>query len=303
MADTATDGLGFPFDSISGDRKMSASSWRKMLGELFTDGICATDDFHVQANNSMQLTVAAGNAFVRGAFFPSESQTTLAIESASGTYDRYDAVVIEFNASERKVSLKIVKGGSDSKWPEPSRTDSCYQLFLSIITVGKGTTALVQDNVRDLRSDTWYCGYVTSTGSQERFEAELVTLKDKVNALEEGRKWSDTVTLGSVNGITFRYRYNHDYVYLIYGGSFSVDTGFSAGTGYSPGDGDLPNLISGVGNFLEPVASYSSNSLAIRYYPDGSPVNKLALISIDQKTVSKGTYITGFVLIPRNLAK
>lgn len=90
---------------------------------------------------------------------------------------------------------------------------------------------------------------------------------------------------------------------MIYGGSFSVDTGFSAGTGYSPGDGDLPNLIGGVGNFLEPVASYSSNSLAIRYYPSGSTSNKLALISIDQRTVSKGTYITGFVLIPRNLGK
>lgn len=303
MADTITDEYGYPFDSLNGDRKMSAASWRKMLGELFTDGICSTDDFYVQANNSMHITVSSGNAFIRGAFFPSSEEKTLNIDSSEGTYDRYDAITLEFNASERKVSLKVVKGGTDGKWPSPKRTDSIYQLFIAIIHVRKGITSLVQNDVNDTRGDSWYCGYVTSTGSQERIETELATLKDKISELEEGRKWSSTVTLGTVNGITFRYRYNHDYVYLIYGGSFSVDTGFSAGTGYSPGDGDLPNLIGGVGNFLEPVASYSSNSLAIRYYPSGSTSNKLALISIDQKTVSKGTYITGFVLIPRNLGK
>ena len=36
MADTITDEYGYPFDSLNGDRKMSAASWRKMLGELFT---------------------------------------------------------------------------------------------------------------------------------------------------------------------------------------------------------------------------------------------------------------------------
>lgn len=128
-------------------------------------------------------------------------------------------------------------------------------------------------------------------------------LGNKITALENGKKWSDTVTLGSVHGVSFKYKYNDDYVYLIYGGSFGNNTGFSAGTGYSPGDGNLPSLIRGVGNFLFPVAIDNRYRLAIRYFPTASDNNRLALISLDTVTVSKGVYIEGYVLIPRNLGK
>lgn len=129
----------------------------------------------------------------------------------------------------------------------------------------------------------------------------LGDLGTRMTALENGKKWSDTVTLGSVFGITFKYRYNHDYVYLIYGGSFSSNAGFTAGTGYSPGDGELPSLIGGVGNFLSPIATDNRYNLAIRYFPTESTSGRLALISLDTVTVAKGVYIEGYVLIPRNL--
>lgn len=131
----------------------------------------------------------------------------------------------------------------------------------------------------------------------------LGNLGDKITALENGKKWSDAVTLGSNFGITFKYRYNDDYVLLWYGGSFSNNVGFTAGTGYSPGDGNLPSLIGGVGNFMFPVATDSRYRLAIRYFPTGSTNSRLALISMDNVTVAKGTYIESYVLIPRNLGK
>nr|DAF72303.1 MAG TPA: protein of unknown function DUF859 [Caudoviricetes sp.] len=114
-------------------------------------------------------------------------------------------------------------------------------------------------------------------------------------------EWSSTVTLGNVLGITFKYKYNEYFVFLTYDGSFNGNHGFSAGTGYSPGDGDLPMLIGGMGNFLSPIATDNRYRLAIRYYPSLSS-NKLALISMDSLAVSKGVYISGFVLIPRHLA-
>lgn len=92
MSDTVTDVYGYPFDSLNGDRKMSASSWRKMLESFFNSGIFSTNDFYVTANNSMQITVGSGNAFVKGAFFPSSEEKTLNIDSSAGTYDRYDAI-------------------------------------------------------------------------------------------------------------------------------------------------------------------------------------------------------------------
>lgn len=114
-------------------------------------------------------------------------------------------------------------------------------------------------------------------------------------------KWASTVVLGSTCGITFKYRYNDYFVFLYYDGSFSGNTGFTAGTGYSPGDGNLQSLIGGIGNFMAPVATDNRYRLAIRYYPTLSS-GKLALISLDSTTVSKGVYIAGNVLIPRQLA-
>lgn len=114
-------------------------------------------------------------------------------------------------------------------------------------------------------------------------------------------EWSKTYTLGNVLGVTFKYRYNDYFVILTYDGSFTGNYGFSAGTGYSPGDGDLPMLIGGMGNFLSSVATDNRYRLAIRYYPTLSS-NRLALISMDSLVVNQGTYISGYVIIPRRLA-
>jgi hypothetical protein len=211
----ATDNLGFPFDSLNHDRTMSSSSWRKMFKNFFTNGIFTQNDFLTTANNSMQLTISTGNASINGAFYPLEEEKTLSIDSASGTYTRYDAVCIEFNLTDRQFYLKIVKGGSDSKWPTPIRTSSTYQLFVAIVSIGQGVTKLVQNNISDVRSDPWYCGYVTSTGSQERFENELQELKTQINNLNSLNTWSAWKTCGrNACNIELKYRYN-EYLKLV----------------------------------------------------------------------------------------
>lgn len=205
----ATDNLGFPFDSINHDRTMSSASFRKLFRSFFTNGIFNTNDFYVTANNSMTLTVGTGNACINGAFYPVSDNVTLTIDSSSGTFDRYDAIAIEFNLTDRQFYIKVVNGGSDSKWPTPIRTDSVYQLFIAVVKVTKGTTAITQENVSDTRGDKLYCGYVTSTGSQERFEKELQELKTQINNLNNLNTWSAWKSCGKNGcGVTLWYRYN-----------------------------------------------------------------------------------------------
>lgn len=236
---------------------MSAGSWRSMLSGLFTNGIFKTDDFQMTVNG-MNVLVGTGNAFINGAFFPSEEKT-LTIESASGSYNRYDSIVIEFNSSERKVSLKTVKGGSDSKWVTPSRTSSIYQLVIGVVSVKKGVTTLYQNDLSDTRGDSWYCGYVTSTGSQERLENQL-------NDIISKNTWTSWKSCG-INGcgITLKYRYNE--------GAKLVEINW---------DGKLTTMIGGntmgfmwegfptdkvpKGNVFVP-AIYPGGVLALRFYP------------------------------------
>ena len=143
-------------------------------------------------------------------------------------------------------------------------------------------------------------GYTFDFDTENQTDTWIPVLKDGKlqHRVMQPMGWSTPVTLGSTCGITFKYRYNGYFVFLSYDGSFSNNTGFSAGTGYSPGDGNLPNLIGGIGNFFSAVVTDNRYRLAIRYYPSLSN-NRLALISMDSVTVSKGAYITGFVMIPR----
>lgn len=169
----------------------------------------------------------------------------------------------------------------------------------SIKSYANDTINMNTNNINFISNNSNNKGELRINGddSVSKFEFNKPISATRLSNLE----WSGTVTLGKTCGITFKYRYNEYFVFLLYDGSFSNNTGFSAGTGYSPGDGNLPMLIGGIGNFLSAVATDNRYRLAIRYYPSLSN-NRLALISMDSTTVAKGVYISGFVLIPRHFA-
>ena len=169
----------------------------------------------------------------------------------------------------------------------------------SIKSYANDTINMNTNNINFISNNSNNNGELRINGddSVSKFEFNKPISATRLSNLE----WSSTVTLGNTCGITFKYKYNEYFVFLLYDGNFSNNTGFSAGTGYSPGDGNLPMLIGGIGNFLFPVATDNRYRLAIRYYPSISN-NRLALISMDSVTVAKGAYISGFVLIPRHLA-
>lgn len=290
----ATDNLGFPFDSINHDRTMSSASFRKLFRSFFTNGIFSTNDFYVTANNSMSLTVGTGNASINGAFYPVNNNVTLTIDSSSGTFDRYDAIAIEFNLTDRQFYLKVVKGVSDSKWPTPIRTDSVYQLFIAVVKVAKGSTALTQENVSDTRGDSWYCGYVTSTGSQEHFEKELQELKTQINNLNNLNKWSDWKSCGKNGcGITLLYRYNEasKLVELNWdGGITNTIVGNSMGYMW---DG-FPLDKAPKTNLFIPVQT-QSNDLTLRFYPktNDTTANHWTLTSMHESANVSTAYVCG----------
>lgn len=262
----ATDNLGFPFDSINHDRTMSSASFRKMFKSFFTNGIFSTDDFWVMADNSMNVTVGTGNACINGAFYPLNEQKKLTIDDANGTYDRYDAIAIEFNLTDRQFYVKVVKGGSDSRYPVPSRTASVYQLIIAFVNVSRGATSLVQEDINDVRGDKWYCGYVTSTGSQERFESELTELKTQIDNINSANVWSEWKSCGK-NGcsVTLKYRYNEGLklVELNWDGNITSPVGNNT-MGYM-WEG-FPTDKAPKANIFIPVQTQSLD-LTLRFYP------------------------------------
>lgn len=152
---------GFFFDSDNGDRKYDASSFELWLKKFFTSGVFY-GDLQVTANNNMTVTVASGYANTEGKVRLFETGQTLIIETAHGTYNRIDTVVVERNDSDRQIIVKVVKGGYSSE-PEPTapvRSNGVYQLVLAEVYVAAGATSITQSVITDKRADTDVCGYV-----------------------------------------------------------------------------------------------------------------------------------------------
>lgn len=288
----ATDNLGFPFDSVNHDRTMSSASFRKLFKSFFTNGVFNTDDFFVMADNSMSVTVGTGNASINGAFYPLNEQKKLTIDNANGTYDRYDAIVIEFNLTDRQFYVKVVKGGSDSRYPVPVRTASVYQLIIAFVKISKGVTSIVQEDINDVRGDTWYCGYVTSTGSQERFEKELQKFKTQIDNINNANVWSEWQSCGkNACGVTLLYRYNEALKLVELNWDGSVKATIKNNTiGYLWKG--FPTDKSPKTNMFIPVQT-QSNDLTLRFYPATSDVtaNHWTLTAM-QGDVSSG-YVCG----------
>lgn len=262
----ATDNLGFPFDSINSDRSMSSASFRKLFRSFFTNGIFNTDDFHVMANNSMKLTVGTGNACINGAFYPLEEQKELTVNSANGLYDRYDAVAIELNLLDRQFYLNVVEGLADGAYPTPTRIGSVYQLFVAVVRVRKGATELTQDDVKYLRDNDYYCGYVTSTGSQERFEKELTSLKSQIEVINTKNTWSEWQSCGKNEcGITLSFRFNEGLKLCEVNWDGNVTATIGNNTAGYMWEG-FPTDKAPKGNMFIPVQT-QSNDLTLRYYP------------------------------------
>lgn len=262
----ATDNLGYPFDSVNHDRTMSSASFRKLFKSFFTNGVFSTEDFWVMADNSMNLTVGAGNACINGAFYPLNEQKKLTIDNANGTYDRYDAIAIEFNLTDRQFYVKVLKGGSDSRYPVPSRTSSVYQLIIAFVKVSKGVTSLAQEDINDVRGDTWYCGYVTSTGSQERFEKELQKFKTQIDNMNKTNAWSEWLSCGkNACGITLLYRYNEALKLVELNWDGSVTAPIVKNTMGYMWEGFPLDKSPGKNVFI-PVQTQSSD-LTLRFYP------------------------------------
>lgn len=146
------------------DRIYQSGEMSKLFDGLIIDGVYLSsrpDDpcnkqFMVSADtNDMHIKVAPGRAWFLGTFTVSDSDMTLAIDTASSSYDRIDAVVIEVNRkftgydpgptlTERFNNIKVITGTPASTPAKPTmvHADGIDQYPIAYITVSKDTTAI-----------------------------------------------------------------------------------------------------------------------------------------------------------------
>lgn len=164
------DKYGYFYESKAGDRKYSANSFSDWLAPFFSAGVF-NGELQVTANDDMTVTLSAGHAWVPSAADTTKrlihfaASQTFTLETASGTLDRIDTIVIRRDDTNRQLTAEYVTGGyaQNPIATTPTRSGAVYELVVAQIYVAAGSVSVTQENITDTRADSSLCGWVAST--------------------------------------------------------------------------------------------------------------------------------------------
>lgn len=178
----------FPFGSINRDRVYFAEDWRRYFGSLISNGVFWTKSDVLQVTTDgigMQVNIADGNANINGGLYSVEGGHSLTLPTADGTYNRIDAIVLQYGRKERWIKA-IVKEGEAAETPNPpelERSTDYWELCLAEVTVERASLQLSQKNIKDMRL-SGKCGIVVGLIQQIETETIYAQLTAAIEAMQ-----------------------------------------------------------------------------------------------------------------------
>lgn len=151
----------WPFhDGVDGTPVLE-DQWSYMARQWAANGVVgAPGDANLQvfANSSgREVHVRAGRASVRGHWFLSDAQETLAIAANASGNPRIDRIVLRLDPSSNEATLAVLTGtpGTVPTAPSLTQTDTgVYELTLAQVAVANGAASISALNVTDERTFT-----------------------------------------------------------------------------------------------------------------------------------------------------
>ena len=154
------------------DRVYSAEKFAEYFASFIANGVFPNPSTNLQvvANtvNDMNVLVSPGMGWINGYYCKNDGSYPLAVQAASGTLNRIDAVVIGWSRTNREIITYIKTGTAASSPTAPSltRNSDLYELMLATIKVNAGVTKVTQSMITDKRADTSVCGWVAGVVQQ-----------------------------------------------------------------------------------------------------------------------------------------
>ena len=168
----------YPLDGVEYSAEDAAAHF-----VLRTDGVFdVKNDFKVSdSSDHTTVTVSEGIAFVRPSRFAGYSivmrePTILTVSQNDSALDRYDRVILRFDAAAQKSYLMILKGepSSNPKAPDITRTEAIYDLGLAILrTYAEGGSKHGSYLTQDTRKDETLCGCAVDDGIYTEYTTEV----------------------------------------------------------------------------------------------------------------------------------
>lgn len=152
------------FNSIDGDRVYNADQMSEYFDGLVSNGVYEDvgGALQVLEGTGMSVNVQSGRAIINCKWFFSDAVEAVSITAANAVLNRYTAVVVRLDLTNRLMELDTVDGtpASDPVMPAITNSTTIKELCLAMIYVPAGASAISQANITDMRPSS-SCGWVT----------------------------------------------------------------------------------------------------------------------------------------------
>ena len=215
----------WPFDGID-TTETQFSQWSRNIGEGVKGSFNTTDLKVTAPGTGMTVSVAAGQALVRGHYYANDAALTLSIATANATNPRIDAVVLTLDPVANTITAGVVTGTAAATPVAPTLTQTdagTYQLLLGYVAVAAATATISAANVTDARTflgQGWFStpvqdksanytivagdkfSTIRSTGSAITVTvANVLNVGDRIDFIQDG---SGQVTFAAGSGVTLQ---------------------------------------------------------------------------------------------------
>lgn len=168
------------YNSLNGDRKYDSEDISRMFDGIITDGVLGSvgNTFAVNASSGSTVTVGSGRAWFNHTWTYNDSPMQIDCKVAPVLIDRYDAIVLEINASSdvRKNSIKVIAGTEAASPTKPTMEsrEFVHQYPLAYILRKAGETAISQGNIENMvgTSECPLCTGVLKTMTTDQILAQ-----------------------------------------------------------------------------------------------------------------------------------
>ncbi len=168
------------YNSLNGDRKYDSEDISRMFDGILMDGIVGAvgDTFAVNASSGSTVTVGSGRAWFNHTWTYNDSPMQIDCKVAPVLIDRYDAIVLEINASSdvRKNSIKVIAGTEATSPTKPTMEsrEFVHQYPLAYILRKAGESAISQGNIENMvgTSECPLCTGVLKTMTTDQILAQ-----------------------------------------------------------------------------------------------------------------------------------
>ena len=194
----------FPFENID-TTESQFSEWATNFQETGVQGSPTGTELGITVTGSdLNLTIAAGQAFIRGHYYINTSDLVLPVTSA-GVNTRIDIVVVELDPEANTIVTKLVQGEAVSADPvAPTLTQSAtgiYQLPIATLTIPNSTVVITAGMLLDTRTFMGNRIGIWTTATRPTDPTAYQTLGYNTT-IESHESWNGTDWVGFFDPIT-----------------------------------------------------------------------------------------------------